>query len=195
MNEFKDSVDFLRNKYMGVPCNSFEEASRMAVEAAKVVGNSFKVKSYPFRIGTALRELGFVVLVKNFSDENLSGILATNTKNGTKLAASVNKNDSPGHQAFALAHELAHYIFDIKDLTTQRYVANYRTDIEKPEDLSEFRANKFAANLLMPMNEFINIYKKVCEKLTNEDFIAVVMSNYFGVSKTAIERRIGEIGL
>ena len=56
------------------------------------VGNSFKVKSYPLRIGSDLRELGFVVLVKNLS---------------------VNKNDIRGHQAFSLAHELAHYIFNI----------------------------------------------------------------------------------
>lgn len=95
MSSFKAEVEILRDKYLNIMCNSREEARNMAVDVAIAIQNAFHYKTYPFRIGTALRELGFEVLVKDFSDKNLSGILATNTKDGTKLVASVNKSDSP----------------------------------------------------------------------------------------------------
>lgn len=94
-----------------------------------------------------------------------------------------------------MAHELAHYIFDVRDLDSRQYVANYRTDLEYPEDLKEYRANKFATYLLMPSSEFERVYLLVTSKLTSMTFILTVISEYFGVSRTAVRRRIEEMAL
>lgn len=188
MSSFKEAVKDLRERYKNTDC---DDAAR---EAADIVRLQFSDKTFPFKIGKALRELGFNVWVKNFKDKDLSGILAINVDEKTKLAATVNANDNHGHQAFTLAHELAHYIFDVDDLDNKKFVANYRTDIDSSTDFSENRANRFAANLLMPQTEFNEIYQKV-SGIKNANVRSSLMASYFGVSSTAINRRIVELGI
>lgn len=143
--------------------------------------------------------LNFVVARSStFSSDEISGILAINQdipqrKIPSKLIL-VNDNDNIGHQRFTIAHELAHYIFDVMT-DTPYYEAYYRIDEEKNKEIKEYRANKFAANLLMPKSIFIPRYEYLTNKLSNKSTVNKFLSRDFSVSLTAIEKRVQELKL
>ena len=106
----------------------------------------------------------------------------------------MNDNDNIGHQRFTIAHELAHYIFDVM-IDTPYYEAYYRIDEEKNKEIKEYRANKFAANLLIPNSIFIPRYEYLTNKLSNKSTVNKFLSRDFSVSLTAIEKRVQELKL
>lgn len=181
---------------------SYEEKRNIesqAVEAADLLVNYFwDNKTAPLRIGEMLNTLGFLVLLSDsFNNDNLSGALAIDNKGikgDFKKIIIINNRDNIGHQRFTIAHELAHYIFDA--LPGQEYYeAYYRTDENKNNEVREYRANQFAANLLMPKSIFIPRYKYVASKLSDTQKVNMILSLDFGVSKTAVEKRIKELGM
>jgi len=79
---------------------------------------------------------------------------------------SINKNEYLPRQRFSLAHEIAHYIYDI-DFENNSEIKDsektlFRNDIVNP---IEKRANKYAEKLLMPKELFINEIDKIKNKL------------------------------
>lgn len=93
----------------------------------------------------------------------------------------VNEFDSPTRQRFTIAHELGHLALhqdhgNIVDFRNS--IFNYNLSNEK-----EIEANVFAAELLMPVNEFI----EQCNKVQNALFM---LSLHFGVSAVSVKYRI-----
>lgn len=151
-----------------------------------------KSKEFPIPIVKIMKELNFLVGMQELED-NLSGYIVISEnivkKFGKDKLICVNSKDSLGHQRFTIAHELAHFLFDFNPAQSKEYYNTYRTD--DVNDENEKRANKFAANLLMPEDEFKKVYMQLYED--EEKFSKLI--EYFEVSRRAIDRRIIELGL
>ena len=93
----------------------------------------------------------------------------------------------PTRQRFTLAHELGHILArDAQDLLTEAHLSPGRQ-----KDLSEVRANVFAANFLMPGSEIASAVKDL--ELTEEDLRSLVVR--FRVSPSALAARFSQLGL
>lgn len=155
-----------------------------------------------------MKKMGIVALRGAFKTEGLSAYIAVNAsyreKYGSNKIACVNEKESLGHQRFALAHELAHYLFDYDEVNNPTYYNTYFID-KNGDDNSEnikynrdgvnieCRANKFAAALLMPEETFKRKYDEFQESYRDKNATIDALSQFFEVSKTAIERRIAEV--
>lgn len=176
-----------------------ELIANQATNAANELVNFFwQKKNAPLRIGDMLDSLGFAVVPDNsFDYDKLSGVLAidnTVAMERFRKMIVLNNRDNIGHQRFTIAHELAHYIFDA--LPNQKYYeAYYRTDDKKNNEIREYRANKFAANLLMPRTIFESRYKFIASQIKDAQKVKFILSLDFGVSVTAINKRIEELNL
>ncbi|MEU9285333.1 XRE family transcriptional regulator [Streptomyces sp. NPDC048275] len=95
-------------------------------------------------------------------------------------------------QRFTLAHELGHILArDAQDLVVESHVAPGRQ-----KDLTEVRANVFAANLLMPAPEVRDQFRQVADqhgRLTDEAFSELVVA--FKVSPSALSARLRQLRL
>lgn len=112
---------------------------------------------------------------------------------GSTKIACVRKDISVGFKRFALAHELAHYIFDYDDAQEPDYYNTYDGDSDSEE---EHRANLFASNLLMPEDEFRSKREELLKETTHSiPDTQAALAEYFGVEVRAIQRRYEELGI
>lgn len=197
--------EYQQDEYHNSDKNIDDIDKNLIINQANIVSNEilkvfFEDGEPPLKITGLMTNLGFD-LFKNdkFPQRELSGLLALNLKE--KLAGKysdkviiVNGQDSIGHQRFTIAHELAHYIFDaIED--EEYYEAYYRTDEEITKKIKEYRANKFAANLLMPEDIFRRKYYELLERFKDIDLVKSALTVVFKVSYTAVDKRFDELGL
>ena len=92
--------------------------------------------------------------------------------------------DSPNRQRFTTAHELGHAV----DSPEDSFVDRKRDQLaQRGVDKHEIFANKFAAALLMP--------RYAVHKLARKNWDVTQMANFFGVSNTAMEFRLINLGL
>lgn len=149
-----------------------------------------------FPIGQFAKALGFKVLRRTLTPDNLSGYIACDKELVFPRLIVVNENDNLGHQRFTIAHELWHYIKRvgiIDDLaSTGGFYSAYDTD-PKAQDGEEREANYFAASLLMPKERFKEAYHSL-NKFSYSTPIRE-LSDMFGVSEKAVETRIKELSL
>lgn len=154
-------------------------------------------------IGSILKSFEFRVITGIPNDENVSGMIAVSN---TNIASGfpnnliiLNDREPMGHQRFTAAHELAHFLFDYQGGGQGEYfeaLATNYADIEEAQlSLREYRANKFAAELLMPSLAFLRRYIALKKAKLSKDTIVHILSDDFGVTVTAIERRINELKL
>lgn len=95
----------------------------------------------------------------------------------------VERTDPPTRQRFSIAHELAHYLFD---LDSNRAVSSFLTpEGSLNSEQKERRANIFAANLLMPEEE-VRLALRHTQNVKN-------LASKFGVSRQAMCRRLREL--
>lgn len=106
-------------------------------------------------------------------------------------------NEEYEHQRFIIAHELAHYLLDYigspesknpKLLFSKTYPkTNHRSG-------EEIRADRFAAELLMPSKSFLKQYVKAMEVSDyNKKYTVSYLATFFKTKKSSIERRIDEV--
>lgn len=93
----------------------------------------------------------------------------------------------PTRQRFTLAHELGHILArDAQDLLTETQLSPGRQ-----KDLTEVRANVFAANLLMPRDEINAVVRE--KDVTDEQLTSLVVR--FQVSPSALAARLTQLGV
>ncbi len=152
---------------------SAEELANKVLEEVKKEKGKLEFPIDPFEL---LKREGILISLMN--TETLSGIIINDLKNVTIVG--INRNDPLSRQRFTAAHEYCHFIKDLKkgkdSEDTIQCLKNSKSDIE-------LYANKFAACLLMPIEEL----KKICNVYKNEkgflDFESItIISEYFGVS-------------
>lgn len=142
-----------------------------------------------------LASLGFKIYQSNLEPNGLSAYIVVDSQLNAVFQSDkiicVHIQDNIGHKKFALAHELGHYIFDFNDDKDLHYYDTYFPH-KNENEMQEKRANKFAANLLMPEKEFRKKFKEY-KKTENKENIIHLLEQYFVVSATAITRRIQEL--
>lgn len=108
---------------------------------------------------------------------------------GDGFIITINKYHSDGRRRFTLAHEFGHYCMHREYLINNKSIediALFRS--ENTKDKKEFEANEFAAKLLMPKDEFLNIIKNGKTRLGD-------IAEHFGVSAAAAKYRAYKLGL
>ncbi len=122
----------------------------------------------------------------------------------------VNPIDSTNRQRFTMAHELAHLVNDIipnigkENENNKFHVTSNSLKRDGRQESIEFRANEFAAQLLMPAefisveaSKIINTYKSIHgekSKIPKDDFITQI-SEVFEVSNQAMTIRLTRLGI
>lgn len=147
--------------------------------ANKVLSNIRQEKGkieFPIDPFELLKSNNVKVILMN--SEKLSGIIINDFDNFTVVG--INKNDSLERQRFTAAHEYCHYIKDLKRENGNEHNIQCLKD---SNSAIEKYANKFAASLLMPIEEL----KKVCDFYKDENgFVSfeniTIIAEYFGVS-------------
>lgn len=144
-----------------------------------------------------LGKMGFKIYQSDLEPKGLSAYIAVDpqfeeTFESNKITC-VHIEDNIGHKRFALAHELAHYLFDFNEDKNLYYYNTYfpKKDLEL---LEEQRANRFAANLLMPEAAFRKKHEEY-KKLQSKADIVNALGRHFLVSSTAVIRRFCELGI
>ncbi len=112
-------------------------------------------------------------------------------KFGTDKILVIKSNDNIGHQRFAVAHELAHFLFDFNEQSMISY-SNFYIPNEQ-SNLIEERANRFAASILMPKDIFIVKYNEYKKENYNLYELCSKLADCFLVPSTAVNRRINEL--
>lgn len=144
-----------------------------------------------------LTKLGFKIYQSDLSADGLSAYIAVDPKLknifGSNKITCVHSEDNIGHKRFALAHELAHYLFDFNEDENLYYYDTYSVK-EKNDKIEEKRANIFAANLLMPKEAFIEKFKEY-KSLQSKADIVNALEQYFLVSSTSVLKRLRELDI
>ena len=148
-------------------------------------------KSTPVNLTALARHLDVNIRHQAF-DDNISGCIHK-TEDGWEIV--VNAKHPKTRQRFTLAHELGHFIYHRNRLgqgtnDTRAYRADpnaafYNSDIERKH---EVEANKFAAGLLMPIDQVVHAVRTT--RLNDP----AVLAPLFGVSPAAMQIRIEALG-
>lgn len=144
-----------------------------------------------------LSEMGIKAFQSEMDPKELSAYITVNPEYidtfGTSKIACVNEELKYGHKRFALAHELAHYLFDYKESEDATYYNTYYPGHDTTRE--EKRANLFAANLLLPEQELRKKYEEYKEKFNSIPDTMLELCEFFGVTYTCMKKRFEEIGL
>ena len=171
-------------------------------EAARTIYN-VQAEGVPVKIIEICQKMGFSIF-KQELPEDICGYIVIDGELKEKFATdriiSVNEEESNKRRRFTVAHELAHFLFDFDPANNIRFYNAFEHDHEEKDDSNEKRANRFAAELLMPKNEFIEKYNEMYEKHSgsSEQLYETVqeLSDLFLVPPKAVELRIKkELGL
>lgn len=144
-------------------------ASAILKQYEKEIGNlEFPIN--PFKI---LKNLNIKLLIRNFKD--LEGLYIPATNENDIDVVAINFNRSIYRQRFTAAHEICHCIKDKNNAII--------CPINGKKNRIETFADKFAAYLLMPINE---LNKQVNRYINKDGYIdlekVIYVSEYFGVS-------------
>ena len=140
-------------------------------------------KAIPFQVVEFANSLGIgVYLSDNFGSGERGKIQYDEELQRYKI--SVNVKDSSRGKMFTIAHEIAHAICDSEYLKTEKILTDglLRRDSNK----REVRANKFAAELLMPEGKFKEKWEDLRGNIKK-------IADYFDVSEVAITVRASNL--
>lgn len=105
----------------------------------------------------------------------------------------VNASKELAWKRFIIAHEIGHYILHYDEKTNNGIYA--RREHKKGKNNEENEADFFAANLLMPREQFVSRVEELKEEdLTRQEMIDS-LADEFCVTNIMIERRFGELNI
>lgn len=169
-----------------VPFLKLEQIESRAQQLLNAVGNP----DLPIDPLPIANYLGAQVRKADFTHDGMSGALFQQA--GTKIIY-YNAQHPPVRQRFTVAHEIGHLILhgsenDFVD-SDENVSWSFRSESLNQEDRDrarrEIQANMFAAALLIPRQELMNVLA-VTDDLSD-------IANVFGVSRQAVAARIGQI--
>lgn len=163
-----------------------EDQKKQAEDAAReVLVDTFgdlELVEFPVDLNAVLDKYALNLKKGSFEDLNISG--AFNRESNTVY---VSDNESPERQAFTVAHEMGHYKLHEAVKTDILYRERIWQFTNSGLSVEETQANWFAANLLMP-KEAVERMWKITQDISK-------LSEFFGVSKTALSFRLKDLGL
>lgn len=149
-----------------------------ARQDAEQVRRMCNVTSFPVDVEEVIDKIGLEVKFAPL-DEGTSGfIIKRDHFSGPEIY--IESSEPAVRQRFTMAHELGHY-FDRAHADDEEYSFIDRRGSDH-YDLTEFYADEFAGNLLMPESEI--------DRLQAEGVSSPVMAIHFGVSHPAMKRRL-----
>lgn len=182
------------------PANNYTiaQAENLAREVLKICGYDSLAGAIP--INKVANNFGFRC-VKATVPEHISGNIfvggTTEEIYKSDKVIVVGNTEDPKHQRFIIAHELAHYLIDYigSNISKNPNLLFTETYLKiNHNDEKEMRADRFAAELLMPSTIFLKQFLKVAEACDyNRDYIITYLSSFFKTKKSSIERRIIEV--
>lgn len=118
-------------------------------------------------------ELGIEVYLSTSMREDESGAITREPGDGEHYKIFINRKHSPARRTFTLAHELGHFFCDsdylerngkiVEDDRLANRAISLKRSTSPPLDADlirrDVRANKFAAELLMPEEAFIHAWQ------------------------------------
>lgn len=191
----------IRKEYKDISCRDDEKIKEAVQLLLKNIHRNGEEK-YPLPVVRLLSQMNFGLFRTRFENPNQSGLIAVdsalpemNKLFSTDRIILVNEQDSTAHQRFTIVHELAHYIFDFDEAVQPTYYKAYLTT--EKSDPGELRANRFAAELLMPTDDFC----AKCDELERAQGDAFSLPNtitqlhkFFDAPVTAVKKRLEEVG-
>lgn len=150
-----------------------------------------KVQDAPVPIEKIVKGLQ-VLLCPLPAPDDVSGAIIR--KDGFAVIA-VNPNHHPNRQRFTIAHELGHLLFHEGTLehVDQNFRVNWRnSESSKAVNWDEIKANRFAAEILMPRDFLRKDLDEVPD--LNSESIAQLAKKY-EVSPRAMKIRLASLGL
>lgn len=141
----------------------------------------------PVELEKIARDLGIHVYVCDL-DEEVSGKLTRDPIIGgtSGFVIEINRRHHRNRQRFTLAHEIAHFVLH-RDLIDKGVVDNALYRSAALSDHYEAQANRFAADILMPIHLLQQAHKRTPDVRT--------LANMFGVSVEAMRIRIESLNL
>ena len=146
-----------------------------------------------------VKKAGFKVLIEDM-DIDTTGLLLVNDDDKTKIIVVNEKFKNPNNESdivvkksrFITAHEYGHYILHKKE---GEPIYAHRDTYHSTEE-KELEADYFARSLLMPIKTFDLFYQTANEIGNNdENFTVEILSRAFGVTKSKVKKRIGDLAL
>lgn len=161
--------------------NSPENLANKILEETKNSNGKLKFPICPFKL---LIDRGVIISLCDFN--NLSGVIINDIDNVTIVG--IKYRSSYARQRFTAAHELCHYIRDLKsnmgEFNSIECLNNQNTEIEK-------YADDFASSLLMPRYKIIELCNEFKNKDGFVDFEKItIIAEFFGVSFRSCVNRI-----
>lgn len=143
-------------------------------------------KETPVRLGAIARELGIEVF-KSPLKPNVSGLIEPSSTAPSGFRIKINRHESPERQRFTLAHEIGHFIlhrYDIGGGIVDNVM--YRSNLSSRK---EMEANRFAANLIIPMERLREEVGEIGRQISDDAIVA--LARKFRVSQQAMSIRLG----
>lgn len=197
----KSMYEELVSRLKSAPARNYvvREAENLADEVLRIYGHIGK--SAPTPIIKIAHDFGFgTYKAKNIPDDISGNIFVGGTTMkdyGQDKVIIVGEDEPLPHQRFIVAHELAHYLMDY--IGNREYegdgVIFTRTYPKVSHDSpEEIRADRFAAELLMPKKVFLAEYIKAM-KLSDysKEYTIPYLAKLFKTKETCVQRRIGEV--
>lgn len=191
----------LIKKLESVSANNYVvcEAENLADDVLKISGLYGKVAPTPIiKIAT---EFGFATYTTQNMPEDISGNIfvggSTKKYYNVDKVIIVGKNEPLPHQRFIVAHELAHYLMDY--IGNRDYVGKNLLFTKTYPKIShnsheEIRADRFAAELLMPKNVFKLEYVRAMTRSDySDEYTITYLSQLFKTKESSVKRRIQEV--
>lgn len=191
-----------------VDLNSLKSVKSAKALLEEIYGNISDVQ-LPVDVREVLGRLSKVKFsdVLSFDDWDNSGYIKVNRSGENKevesIAVWVNPTEAPVRQRFTIAHELGHLIFDIlPNIEDSNIDECFEDKLHRNDEMNykETRANKFAAQLLMPADLVKSEVSKLVKQLKDEgkkaslDDIVSKLAVIFDVSSQSMEIRLKTLG-
>ena len=140
-------------------------------------------------------DAGFKIFYQDMPKE-IGGYIIIGDKFQEKLGSDkiivINEKEDYNRQRFSLAHEFGHFLLDDNAKQKPEYYNAFESDDNKSE--LEILINRFAAELLMPKEEFKKEYQKALQNTADVYEIYKSLSDPFRVPFVSVKRRIEEVG-
>ena len=183
-----NAANIILNSYNKSRDNGCFEPNKKEVKVVKIAINmGFSI--YQFSLP---KEVGGCIMI----NEDLIKRL------GSDKVIIVNQNAQGNQKRFVIAHELGNYLFNfrntIKDssyenISTYQTMFEYDSTSQKPE---EALANRFAAELLMPKELFVEEFKKAIVQWGKVYYdVATELSTVFNVPIKSVFKRMEQLYL
>jgi Zn-dependent peptidase ImmA (M78 family) len=153
--------------------------------AKRVLDTFWCGRDFPVDPVKIANDMGLDVLVVDLPGK-VSGALIK--QKDQDPAIFLNADDNKVRQRFSCGHELGHYIArQADDSDVYEYVDLRGEQAQNGTDPEEIFANKFAAELLMPVDAVKRLYE--------QGQPSYIMAHYFGVSDDAMRYRLMNLNL